>query len=102
MNYITKFDDLSVLLPLSMFLSVFLWRAETKGAAFGFIKALVFCLSAMLMLKLMFLACDRAWRDRQDHCSHLLSIFRCSLPRSCWSPYVCTAFNCRRRPSLSS
>jgi membrane-associated phospholipid phosphatase len=60
---ISDLGDLAVLLPLSLALTLTLWRFESRRAATGFAAALLACLSLMFLLKLAFASCGLAWHS---------------------------------------
>lgn len=60
-RYITDFGDTSLTLPLAAGLALLLWRVESRAAAWAALRALLVCLVALLVLKLVFMSCGRLW-----------------------------------------
>jgi membrane-associated phospholipid phosphatase len=56
---ITNFGDSAVVLPLTALLAGGLWYFESLKSAWLLVRALLACLLAMTVLKLLFLACGR-------------------------------------------
>jgi membrane-associated phospholipid phosphatase len=61
MHLISDFGDSGVLLPLSLILTVALWRYQSSRAAVYFLSAAGFCLTVIVSLKLILIACGNAW-----------------------------------------
>jgi membrane-associated phospholipid phosphatase len=51
----------ALLLPLSLFLAGLLWRYNSLRAAAYLSSAVLFCVGVTVVLKIVFLACGRAW-----------------------------------------
>lgn len=61
MNWISDVGDSALLLPLSVLLVIALWHYQSKLAAATFVWAWAFCVAAVVILKVIFIACGPLW-----------------------------------------
>ena len=59
--FVSDLGDSTLLLPLCLFLTFLLWRYQCRRAALYLMCAMACCLSAIVALKIMLLACGRTW-----------------------------------------
>ncbi len=59
--YVTNVGDSALLVAISLILTMLLWALESFRAAFLFARALLLCLLALLLLKLVFISCGKIW-----------------------------------------
>lgn len=64
--FITQFGDSGLLLPLDIILIIALWAQESAEAAWQFARALLACMLALLLLKMLFLSYGYRWYGRLE------------------------------------
>lgn len=78
-RYITDFGDSSLTLPLATGLALLLWQAESRSAALASVRALLVCVAAIVVLKLVFMSCGLIWqagmRSPSGHTSISLTVY---------------------------
>lgn len=65
-GYITLFGDSGLLLPLGALFIIALWVQESPDAAWQFARALLACMLALLLLKMLFLSYGYRWYGRLE------------------------------------
>lgn len=64
--FITRFGDSAVLLPLAAVFTLALWHYQSPRAAWSFGGAMLCCMVALLLLKLLFLSYGHTWYERLE------------------------------------
>lgn len=61
-GYVTKLGDMGVVLPLGLLLAASLWWLHSPRSSRQFLRALAYCITLILLLKVAFLSCGSVWR----------------------------------------